>query len=43
MENAEINLGVQLVAIKDAVQYRGKRTRFVDCHGQSMQWAITRN
>jgi len=36
MEYAEVKLGDQwqLIAIKDAVKYRGKRTRCIDCHGQ---------
>lgn len=36
MEHAEIKLGDQwhTIAINEAVQYRGKRTRCIDCHGQ---------
>lgn len=36
MEHAEVKLGDQWsrIAIEDAVQYRGKLTRCVDCHGQ---------
>lgn len=36
MDHAEVKLSEQwqLIAIKDAVQYRGKRARCVNCHGQ---------